>query len=351
MDCQYVLFGGEDWILGHMYLRALRQRVANGELGHVIPLLPQGNKIVVYPCLVLARVVEVELLRLHIVFAQLLLFEFGDLFQETLLLLHRETPGDHDAVLEEEDLGYVHRRVEVGRYRSLERCADAGFGVQVVGEGVFFGRIAHMHPTRRASFVLQLHQILPPPLRIILDLDRAIREPSLWLRLHLLPLRLRQIALPPPPTVEFFPVGVGRVYTLVKQLRLRVLRLAPPFQEPHQVIQPITPRSAIRCHSGQLIPIILPQPRRIPSRRRILDPRKLTVHIPPTLLIRPILNLLRIRQQFQLLRPHRAPLGSDLARRVLRWQVQGCAGAVAAPEFAVERGEHGLGAIAGGGGY
>ena len=61
--------------------------MTDGQLGHVIPLLAQGNEVVVNASLVLASVVEIELFGLHVVFAQFLLFEFGDFFEEALFLL------------------------------------------------------------------------------------------------------------------------------------------------------------------------------------------------------------------------------------------------------------------------
>jgi len=49
--------------------------VTDGQLGHVVPLLAQGNEVVVNTSLVLASIVEIELLGLDVVFAQFLLFE------------------------------------------------------------------------------------------------------------------------------------------------------------------------------------------------------------------------------------------------------------------------------------
>ena len=54
--------------------------MGDGEFGHVVLLLAQGDEIVVDPGLILARVVEVEVLSLHVVGAELLGFELGDLF-------------------------------------------------------------------------------------------------------------------------------------------------------------------------------------------------------------------------------------------------------------------------------
>jgi len=74
--------------------------VADCELGHVVPFFPQRDEVVVYPRLVLARVVEVELFGLHIIFAQLFLLEFGNLFQKALFFFNRESPSHDYTVLE-----------------------------------------------------------------------------------------------------------------------------------------------------------------------------------------------------------------------------------------------------------
>ena len=93
--------------------------MADGQLGHVIPLLAQRDEVVVDASLVLASVVEIELLGLHVIFAQLLLFELLDLLEETLFLLNCHSPEDNHAVLEEENLGDVYGRVKVGSHWSL----------------------------------------------------------------------------------------------------------------------------------------------------------------------------------------------------------------------------------------
>ena len=89
--------------------------MANREFNHVIRLLPQRDEVVVYPRLVLPRVVEVEALGLYVVAAQLLLLKPRQLAQEPLLVHHAHAPYHHDAVREDEDLRRVYRRVEVGR--------------------------------------------------------------------------------------------------------------------------------------------------------------------------------------------------------------------------------------------
>lgn len=81
-----------------LYLRALCQCVADGEFGHVIALLAQGDEVIVDSRLVLAGVVEVEFFRLDIIFTQFLLLELGDLFQEALFFLHRHAPYDDHTI-------------------------------------------------------------------------------------------------------------------------------------------------------------------------------------------------------------------------------------------------------------
>jgi len=54
---------------------------------HVIPLLSQCDKIIVYPSLVFSRVIEIEAFGLHIIRCQLLALELGYFLQEALLML------------------------------------------------------------------------------------------------------------------------------------------------------------------------------------------------------------------------------------------------------------------------
>ena len=105
------------------HLRTLRQRMTNSQFRHIIPLLPQTNKIIINPRLILPCIIEIELLRLHIIFPQFLLLEFRYLFQETLFFFERHAPDYHDAVFEEEDFGDVDCGVEVGQHDAL---VDAG---------------------------------------------------------------------------------------------------------------------------------------------------------------------------------------------------------------------------------
>lgn len=103
------------------YFCALRKSMADGQLGHVVPLLTKRNEVVVDASLVLAGVVEIELLGLDVVFAQLLLLEFGDFFEETLFFFHRHAPEDDNTVFEEKNFGDVDGGVEVGCHRALNK--------------------------------------------------------------------------------------------------------------------------------------------------------------------------------------------------------------------------------------
>lgn len=93
--------------------------MADGQLGHVVSLLAQRDEVVVNASLILAGVVEIELLRLDVVFAQLLLLKLCNFLQEPLFLFHRHAPDDDDTVLVKEDFGNVHCSVEVCSHRSL----------------------------------------------------------------------------------------------------------------------------------------------------------------------------------------------------------------------------------------
>ena len=105
--------GGAQEVLEQGGLDALGQGVRDGQLGHVVLLLPQRDEVVVDARLVLARVVEVEVLRLDVRGRELLGLEARDFGQEGGFLLGRHAPDHHGAVLEEEDFGGVHVGVEV----------------------------------------------------------------------------------------------------------------------------------------------------------------------------------------------------------------------------------------------
>jgi hypothetical protein len=122
-------------------LDALGKGVRDGELGHVVVLVAQGDKVVVDAGLVLVGVVKVELLRLDVVRGKLLQLELGYLFQEALLLGGRHAPYYHDTVIEEEDLGCVHVDVKFGRIVAQSVVGDV-LGQQVVGALVGLGDAA-----------------------------------------------------------------------------------------------------------------------------------------------------------------------------------------------------------------
>ena len=110
-------WGSWCYLIAQTYLCTLRKSMADRKLGHIIPLLPQRDKVIVYPRLVLPRIIKVELFRLNVIFAQLLLLELRYLLKKALFFLQRHAPDYHNAVLEEEHLRYVDCGVEVGRYR------------------------------------------------------------------------------------------------------------------------------------------------------------------------------------------------------------------------------------------
>ena len=94
-------------------LDALGQGVGDGEFGHVVLLFAEGDEVVVDSRLVFSGVVEVEVLGLHVVFAEFLGFEFGNLFEETLLLLQCHAPDHHGAVIEKKNFWCVDLGIEV----------------------------------------------------------------------------------------------------------------------------------------------------------------------------------------------------------------------------------------------
>lgn len=106
--------GGAQRIFEETCLHTLAQGVAYREFGHVILLLPEGDEIVVDAGLVLARVVEVEVLRLDVGWGEGLAGgELGDVGYEACFLRGGHAPDDDGAVVEEEDLGCVDACVEV----------------------------------------------------------------------------------------------------------------------------------------------------------------------------------------------------------------------------------------------
>lgn len=129
------------------HLRTLRQRMTNSKLRHIIPLLPQTNKIIINPRLILPRIIKVKLFRLHIILSQLLLLEFRNLFQEALFFFQGHAPDYYDAVFEEEDFGDVDCGVEIGEHDALVHAGgvfgdDFAEGGEAFCEACFEGRFA-----------------------------------------------------------------------------------------------------------------------------------------------------------------------------------------------------------------
>ena len=128
--------GGREEVFEQGRLDALGQSVGDGEFGHVVLLFAEGDEVVVDPGLVFAGVVEVEILRLHVVLAQFFGFEFGDFFEEALLLLQCHAPDHHGAIIEKKHFWCVHVSVEVqGRDRG--RGGLVHFESRVVGDRGF----------------------------------------------------------------------------------------------------------------------------------------------------------------------------------------------------------------------
>ena len=123
---------GRQAVLEQGRLDGLGERVRDGQLGHVVALLAQGDEVVVDARLVLARVVEVEVLRLDVGGREGILLEAGDLAQELRFLREGHAPDDDGPVGEEEDLGDVDGGVEVF-------VGGEGGGVVVVVEDFFGG--------------------------------------------------------------------------------------------------------------------------------------------------------------------------------------------------------------------
>lgn len=149
--------------------------MTDGQLGHVVPLLAQGNEVVVNASLVLASIVEIELFGLDVVFAQFLLFELCDFFEEALFLLHRHAPDDDDTILEEEDFGDVHRGVEVGRHGAIRQSLGRRFIHSGILCGVRLGEFAGFR------VALQVNQVFSPPLGVLGYLNGTVGETPLRL--------------------------------------------------------------------------------------------------------------------------------------------------------------------------
>ena len=110
--------------------------MGDGELGHVVLLLAEGDEVVVDSSLVLSGVVEVEVFRLHVVFAEFLGFEFGDFFEEALFLLQCHAPDYHGSVVKKKDFWRMDLCVKI-QGRDGGRGGLVHFESSVVGNGGF----------------------------------------------------------------------------------------------------------------------------------------------------------------------------------------------------------------------
>ena len=108
--------------------------MTNSQLRHIIPLLPERNKIIIDPGLVLAGIIEIKLFGLDVIFGELLILEPRDFLQETLFFARGHAPEDDDAVFEEEGFRDVDCGVEVRRDGSVEWGGGVGSGGGFVGE-------------------------------------------------------------------------------------------------------------------------------------------------------------------------------------------------------------------------
>lgn len=108
--------------------------MTNSQLSHIIPLLPERNKIIIDPGLILAGIIEIKLFGLDIIFGELLVLEPRNFLQEPLFFARGHAPEDDDAVFEEEDLRDVDCGVEVWGDGPVEWGGGVGGGGGFVGE-------------------------------------------------------------------------------------------------------------------------------------------------------------------------------------------------------------------------
>lgn len=106
--------------LGHQVFEegcfhGLCEGVRDGELDHVISGVTERDEVVVYPGLVLAGVVEVEMFDLRVFRAEDGGCEFGDVGEKAGLVRGRHAPYDDRAVVEKEDFWRVDCGVEIRR--------------------------------------------------------------------------------------------------------------------------------------------------------------------------------------------------------------------------------------------
>ena len=259
---------------GEADLDALRQRVRNRQLGHVIVLVAQRDKVVVDAGLVLARVVKVEALRLDVVGPQLLHLELCNLLKKPLLLRRRHAPDDDNAVVEQKHLGRVHVDVEVRhlvghvvdqrllRHAQVVDALVADGGQQAVAERGARGRHLEQQVPRRVA-----------PLRVGVHLEQA--------RLARAPRGgggggggglLRGVA-------------VGGVDALVDQLGVGAAALPAPLEEAQQAVHLVFVCGAVCCHAGEAVAIGFPQAGGVAAGGRVLDAGVLRVDVSTALLV------------------------------------------------------------------
>lgn len=303
----------------------------DGELGHVVVLVAERDKVVVDARLVLVRVVKVEELGLDVVGRQLLRLKLGQLLEEALLVRGRHAPDDDDAVVEQKDLGHVHRDVELGHavvddgevvvVVLLRRRAVAVDRVRQADEvvGVVARRVAAVEELARrvAALVLgdEARVGFGLPLARLLGLLRA--------------------------------VAVGRVDALVDELGVGAAGAAAPLEEAHQVVGLVSVGGAVSRDAREAVAIGLAQAGGIPAGCWVLDARVLRVDIAAALLVFVLLGL-GVWQKLELLCVLGAPLGADLwlmgeqKATGCTWALYGVgrAVAVAAAELVVEGREH-----------
>lgn len=94
-------------------LDGLGQGVGDGEFGHVVFFLAEGDEVVVDAGLVLAGVVEIEVFGLDVGGGELFGFEPADFGEEASFLRRGHAPDYDSAVVEEEDFRGVHCGVEI----------------------------------------------------------------------------------------------------------------------------------------------------------------------------------------------------------------------------------------------
>lgn len=170
--------GGAEEVFEEGGLDALGQGVRDGEFGHVVLLLAQADEVVVDARLVLARVVEVEVLDLHVVGGEFLGREFGDVFEEALFLRGGHAPDYDGAVFEEEDFRGVDLGVEVEGVRARGVWGVEGTWVEV-GDVI---REAGFAVSERgvAGFGVQVYKIFAGLLAVGFDFNSAVGEAALW---------------------------------------------------------------------------------------------------------------------------------------------------------------------------